>query len=195
MGRSRPRDCPCTGFTRARRRLRTYKELTRLKRPPPFAVLMFFARAWSRPGEAMRGISDRARELVWSRPSLLRMEWVLLSGDEPVANLKFRSMLGTVATADNGDGSWTFKRVGFCRTRATIRTSLSEDELAVFQKDTWRSRGELIFASGRKFRVTTNFWLTELQLGTEAGLPLARINYGGCFHRTAKVRISDAARA
>ena len=64
--------------------------------------------------------------LQWHRPSVLRPDYELRSADALVATLRFRSIWGTFATAQSGDGCWTFKRVGFWQTRATIHPCDSE---------------------------------------------------------------------
>lgn len=71
------------------------------------------------------------QELSWSqRSSLLKREFDLRAGGTLVATLKFRSMLGSFATAEGGDGCWTFKRVGFWQNKATIRSCGSDTNLA-----------------------------------------------------------------
>jgi hypothetical protein len=76
------------------------------------------------------------KELEWVQPSALKMEFELRADDETAATLRFRSSLGSLATAESGDGCWTFKRVGFWRTRVTIRACDGETDLAVFRHDT-----------------------------------------------------------
>ena len=76
-------------------------------------------------------------EIKWSQPSANKMEYELRSGGELVATLKFRSMCGTLATAESGDGCWTFKRVGFWQSRATIRAFGSDTDLAAFETPEW----------------------------------------------------------
>ena len=64
-----------------------------------------------------------------------------------MATLRFRSIWGSLATAESADGCWTFKRVGFLQTRATIRTCESEDEIAVFKNNSWTGGGTLELSS------------------------------------------------
>ncbi len=130
-----------------------------------------------------------ATGLRWSQPSAGRMEYELRSNGEIVATLKFRSMWGTLATAESGDGCWTFKRVGFWQNKASIRSCGSEVDLAVFRNNTWDNGGTLEFQNGRRFKATTNFWSTNLTFQTEADEPLVRFKYGGVFHRAAEVEI------
>jgi len=101
--------------------------------------------------------------LRWEQPRVFGREWELRHGDETVATLTFRSAFGTLATARCADGSWTFKRVGFWQTRATVRAEGAADDLAVFEHNTWSGGGTLTLAGGRPIRVTTNFWQSKIE--------------------------------
>jgi len=107
-------------------------------------------------------IHDR---LHWSQPRLLDQRYELRrgDGDEVVATLAFRSAFGSFATATSGDGAWTFKRVGFWRTRATVRAAGGAEDLAVFEHNTWSGGGTLTLAGGREIRVTTNVWQSRIE--------------------------------
>ncbi len=133
-------------------------------------------------------------ELRWLQPSAGKMEYELRSRGEVVATLKFRGLFGTLATAESGDGCWTFKRVGFWQNRASIRACGSDTDLAVFKNNTWDGGGTLEFSDGRKFKGTTNFWMTSFEFKTETDEPLVRFKYGGVFRRSADVEISRLAR-
>jgi hypothetical protein len=144
----------------------------------------------------MRRIADVAdRELTWSQPSALKREYELRAGTERLAALAFRSSWGTLASAESGEGTWTFKRVGFWQSRASIREAGSETDLAVFRNNTWSSGGTLEFARGPKFRATTNLWQTRFSFQTESGELLVRFDYGGAFRRSARVETSARGRS
>ena len=132
------------------------------------------------------------RDLKWTQPSVFKAEYVLSAGVEVVATLKLRSSCGTLATAESGDGCWTFKRAGFWQSRITIRAGGSDTDLAAFKNDTWSQGGTLEFSHGARFRATTKFWTTQLTSTTEAGEPLVSFDYGGVFRRTAGVAVSPA---
>ncbi|HYM81602.1 MAG TPA: hypothetical protein VEY91_09350, partial [Candidatus Limnocylindria bacterium] len=103
----------------------------------------------------MRKIGDVVdRPLKWSQPSALSMQYELRAGDELAATLRFRSMFGSFATGESADGCWTFKRVGFWQTRATIRACDSETEIAAFRNNTWSGGGTLELADGQTIRAT-----------------------------------------
>src|SRR5512146_2113843 len=97
------------------------------------------------------------RELKWTQPSAMKMEYELHAGDEVAATLHFRSSFGSFATATSADGSWTFKRVGFWQTQVTIRASGAATNLAIFKNNTWSGGGTLELPDGRKYPANTNF--------------------------------------
>ncbi len=135
------------------------------------------------------------RELTWTQPAFTRQEYHLAEHGAPVGRLVFPRMLGTLAEAATRDGSWTFKRVGFFRQRATVRAVGSEHDLAVFQNNTWRGGGTLEFGEGARFQATTNFWSTRFGWETEREEALVRFHYGGAFKLSATVEILEGARA
>jgi hypothetical protein len=80
------------------------------------------------------------------QPHALKREFELRAGEATIASLEFRSTFGSLASAESGDGSWTFKRVGFWRSHVTVRESGSETDLAVFRNNTWSAGGTLELA-------------------------------------------------
>jgi len=127
--------------------------------------------------------------LQWDRTSLFKAEYELKSGEALVATLRFRSIWGTFATAQSADGCWTFKRVGFWQTRATIRPCDSEAEIATFKNNTWSEGGTLLFPDGRRYPANTNFWQTQYEFQTEAGDSLIHYRNRGLFRSSAEVTI------
>lgn len=138
----------------------------------------------------MKTISGEQRRLHWVQPKTLKMYYELRSDSELVATLKFRSSLGSFATAESGDGCWTFKRVGFLQTRATIRACESDKEIATFKNNTWSGGGSLTLADGREFRATTNVWQTKLEIQTAAGEVLLRLQTSGFWQNSAEVEFT-----
>lgn len=126
--------------------------------------------------------------LKWVQPSM-RQEFDLLTGDTRAATLNFRSSWGTLAFADSEDGNWTFKRIGFWQHRASIRETGAEQDLAIFTNNTWSQGGTLEFIGGRRYKATTNFWMTQMEWKTEDEQPLVRFHIGGFFKHTADVEI------
>ena len=134
------------------------------------------------------------RELKWVQPSAWKMEYELRADDELMATLRFRSSFGSFATGESGDGCWTFKRVGFWQTRATIRGCESETEIAMFKNNTWSGGGTLELLDGRKLLATTNLWQTNFEFKSETGEILVRFKTGGLVHLSATVEVQpDAA--
>lgn len=131
--------------------------------------------------------------LEWVQPRALKMEYELREGEEVVATLRFRSSWGSFATAESADGCWTFKRVGFWQTRATVRPCGSETEIASFRQGTWASGGTLEMPDGRKFPVSTNFWQTRYQVQTESGEPLITYKTHGIVRLEARMEIAPQA--
>ncbi|HXI88378.1 MAG TPA: hypothetical protein VNO24_00055 [Blastocatellia bacterium] len=133
------------------------------------------------------------RELKWTQPATLKMHYELNAGDELAATLRFRSLFGSLATGESGDGCWTFKRAGFFQTRATIRVCGEEADIAVFKHNTWSGGGALELQDGRKMLATTNLWQSNLEFKTESGEVLLRFQSAGLMHLSALVEIRPEA--
>lgn len=135
------------------------------------------------------------QELKWVQPHASKMEYELRAGNAVAATLRFRSSFGSFATATSADGTWTFKRVGFSQTKATIRASEAETDLAVFKNNTWSGGGTLELPDGRKYPANTNFWATQFEFTTEMGDTLIRYkNIGGFLHMSSETEILPIAR-
>lgn len=110
-----------------------------------------------------------------------KTEYELMAGGETVARLRWPSAWGSLAEATCTEETWTFKRVGFWRTRSTIRIAGSDGDIATFDPR-WTGNGELTLVSGAKYRWEgTNLWATKfawrdaaeqdlVQFGSSAGL-------------------------
>lgn len=131
--------------------------------------------------------------LEWVQPRALKMDYELRSGDEVIATLRFRSSFGSFATGENADGCWTFKRVGFLQTRATIRVCGSDEEIATFKNNTWTGGGTLELRDGRKFPATTNFWQTRLELQDASGQSLIQLKNAAIVRARSTVEIQPNA--
>lgn len=131
--------------------------------------------------------------LQWTQPSAWREAYELRAGDDVVATLHFRSAFGSYATAETADDCWTFKRVGFWKTRVTVRRCDADQDLAVFSNNTWRGGGTLELSDGRRYRASTNTWQTRYEITDEAGESLLLFAIGGVFRQSAQVTIQPAA--
>ena len=142
----------------------------------------------------MRRIADLyGQRLAWEQPSALKMHYELRAGSEVVSTLRFRSSFGSFATAESDDGCWTFKRVGFWQTRATVRPCGSDDDIASFKNNTWSGGGTLELADGRTFPATTNFWQTKFGFETGSGEKLIQFESSGLLHLSVTVEIHPSA--
>ena len=131
--------------------------------------------------------------LKWEQPRALKMEYELHAGDgQVVATLRFRSSFGSFATAESADGCWTFKRVGFWKTRVTVRACGLDQDIAIFRNNTWSGGGTLELSNGDTFQATTNCWQTKFGFETEAGEKLIEFKTSGLLHLTATVRIQPS---
>jgi hypothetical protein len=129
-------------------------------------------------------------ELRWTQPHALKMEYELRARDVTAATLRFRSSFGSLATAASGDGTWTFKRIGFWQTRATVRAAGAQADLAVFKNQTWSGGGTLELPDGRKYTANTNFWATQYEFRKETGEPLISYQHvAGVLHMSSRVEI------
>ena len=102
----------------------------------------------------MRKLSDVAMETLKWKESSRGSHDLVGFGDSPVGRLTFRSIWGTQANGESGDGAWTFKRVGFFQTSVTVRPAGSDQEIARFKNNTWSRGGTLTFADGTTFKAT-----------------------------------------
>ena len=133
-------------------------------------------------------------QLTWVQPRALKMEYELQDDGELVATLRFRSSFGSFATAESADGCWTFKRVGFWKTKVTVRACGSEFDVAAFTNNTWKSGGTLELPDGRSYPANTNFWMTEYEFTTQTGEPLVQYNWvRGLMRLSSTVNIQPAA--
>jgi len=121
------------------------------------------------------------------------MEFELRTGNDVAATLVFRSAFGSFATGRCADGCWTFKRVGFWQTRATIRECEGEKEIGAFRNNTWNGGGELELPDGRRFRATTNLWQSKLEFLDGSDNPLIELRSRGVIHMAATVEIQPPA--
>jgi hypothetical protein len=109
-------------------------------------------------------------EMTWAqRHTLIVPEYELRDGQETVGTLRFRSAFGSLATAEGADGCWTFKRVGFFRTRATVRTCGADNDIAVFKNNTWSNGGTIEKVGECSFQASTNNWSSRYDIANAAG--------------------------
>jgi hypothetical protein len=109
-------------------------------------------------------------ELIWmQRHTLVAHKYELRNGQETAATLRFRSAFGSLATGECAEGCWTFKRVGFFRTRATARACGTDNDIAEFKNNTWSSGGTIAQVDGTTFQASTNFWSSKYDIASATG--------------------------
>ena len=134
------------------------------------------------------------RELKWIQPRATSREFELKADDEVAAVLRFRTLFGSLATAETADGSWSFKRVGFWQTHVTIRPAGVDEETAIFVNNTWTDGGTLTLADRRQLRANTNMWNSKYEFKTESGESLVRYRkIGGLLHLSSLMEIAPSA--
>ena len=142
----------------------------------------------------MKAIGQLAgQSLKWTQPSGWTMKFRLDANGEPAATLSFRNMFGSLAIGESVDGSWTFKRTGFIRTRVNIRRSGEDAEVATFANNTWSGGGTLSLPDGRTLRVSSNLWQSRVTFEDDAGVTLLAFKCGGIVHLSAELEVDPAA--
>lgn len=142
---------------------------------------------------SLRGLTNR--ELIWTQPRFLKMEYELRAAGELAATLRFKSSFRSIATGECGDGMWSFRRSGFPTSRVSVHSETLGVETAVFRCHLIRSGGVLDLPDGRRLRGSANFWQTRYELKTETGEWLVRVKTGGLFRLTAPVEVAPSASA
>ena len=139
----------------------------------------------------IRSVVDH--ELTWSQQSIFKNEFELRFGGELVANLRLPKMIGTMGVAESGDGSWTFERIGFWKSKTVIKASGSSDELGSYTGNTWRGGGIVTLPTGKRYTVWRSIWKGVFELRTEEGEPLFQIQQRTSFRVSASVRMNRRA--
>jgi hypothetical protein len=128
--------------------------------------------------------------LEWRQPRAFERYNELTVGDEITGTLRFEKRCGTLATAEYGGRSWTFKRTGFWSPRVSIREAGSPDDTAIFTPK-WKGGGELAFQSGRRFTMkSVNFWGGQWTFETEDGAEVISVHGPhGLLHNKGEVSV------
>ena len=142
----------------------------------------------------MQRIANYAQqEMKWEQPNAFKEQYELRVGEETIAALRWRSMWGSLATAESADGCWSFKRVGFFSTRVTVRVCDSEQDIAVYHPNTWSQGGTIELPDGRKYKASTNFWMSKVEISDETEETIIRYHIGGFFRQSAVVEVLPTA--
>jgi hypothetical protein len=143
----------------------------------------------------VRRIADVVdHHLRWIQPRLTERRFELQVGHESVATLSFRSSFGSLATVRTADGAWTYKRIGFWKTRATVRALGGLTDLGVFDPNTWSCGGTLRLSTRESILVTTNLWQSKIEFQLAEHHALFRYLTEGFLRQQAELEILPAAK-
>ena len=131
----------------------------------------------------------------WIQTRLFDSTYQLSDGQTTVAQLSFPRRFGSFARAETATGTFTFKRIGFWHTRATVRREGADTDLAVFEHNTWSGGGTLTLADGRVIRISTNFWQSRIEWQWADGRPLFRYETEGFMRLGASLELAAGADA
>ena len=103
----------------------------------------------------------------------------LRDADHLYGTLERRSVFGSLANVAVDGGRFTFKRVGFLRSRATIRRVDAEDNYAVLEPR-WTGEGRLVMADGRELHwEREGFWRPTWRIDDAQGVTLFWVRSAG----------------
>lgn len=125
--------------------------------------------------------SMTGRELQWVRPAPFKRMYELRSGDTLVAEVRFEHPVGWTALARTGEGSWTFERSGFLRSKITVRNNDTSTEVANIPEKRSRRKQQVLLPDGSSYTLSSDFFRTRFTLETATGEPLAFVQRRGIF--------------
>lgn len=117
---------------------------------------------------ASRKRSGSAPQLRWFHPQPTERYHELQGPEGKLASIRWAKERGTLATAQWGSQTWTFKRFGFLHPKVTIRQPHSEANIGRFDPDA-SGGGVLRLAGGLEYRLVANFWRGEWRWTDPAG--------------------------
>ncbi|HVP22578.1 MAG TPA: hypothetical protein VMS77_01545 [Conexivisphaerales archaeon] len=135
-----------------------------------------------------------ASELKWVQPKKLQRVFHLLSGEEVVGTLEWKSSFGSLATGRAAGEEWTFKRGGFLSPYVSLRYFGTETDYARFSVS-W-GNGVLKLPTGRTFLWTKKgVWSPEYSfLDADGSSLLTFRRFSGLFKMEATASVSEKAR-
>ena len=97
----------------------------------------------------------------WLQPKTFERFYQLQAGNLYLGSLQFKSSFSSLALAETADGRWSFKRVGLCHQKVTIRKQGEQADIATCQYKFWGDN-ELRFNDGKTYIwKRLNFWATQ----------------------------------
>jgi hypothetical protein len=100
--------------------------------------------------------SEAAREYIWQKvkeKGVSRAREIVIDG-KTWSRVRRVKAFGSLARVETGAGAWTLKRVGWFRTRITVRRADTDQNVALFTPSfTWCGTAGIVeFEGGRSFR-------------------------------------------
>lgn len=133
------------------------------------------------------------RELYWWKDRLLGRSWELRAGDNVLATIDVRGLTGRSATIASAEGSWSISHAHLFSRRLLVSTT---DGSPVAEYHPGFRTGELRFADGAEYPVTTGILPRSIRATNGAGSPLVTQTWlWPGLRRVARVEIEPAGTA
>jgi hypothetical protein len=133
--------------------------------------------------------------LEWHQESAFGRTYHLKSGDSVLAQIAFKTALGTLAEARTAGSAWSFKRRGVFSTMIGARLLGEEREIATYQPNWSSSKGLLKLENGEEFHLkSANFWASEWVLSAVDGQELLRYHNQGFLKHGARLELTERAK-
>ena len=152
------------------------------------------ARVWT----GGRPLREAYGDFVWRRPGLFSRELNLEAGSETLASLHWDKWYNFDAVAESADGRWLLhrRRSLAVLSGCIVTEAATGAEVATYQRS-WRSTGEVRFASGSQFPWRfEGFWRRTYFWADGSGAPLVAmrsvLGFGGTSY---EMSVEPAARS
>lgn len=119
----------------------------------------------------MKKISEAGEKLTWVHEQADVKEFVLKSGTDEFARLRWEKDGGSLATGETADGAWSFKRIGFFHPYVNIRDRATGNDIGRTQIGIGGA-GSVQFADGEHYNWLSNLWRSEWDWATPSGRTL-----------------------
>lgn len=119
------------------------------------------------------------QEFIWQKVEGVKRAREIVIDGQSWARVRRVKMFGSLVAVESKTGSWTFKRVGFFRTRVTIRRAESDENVGLYTPSfTWCGSAGIVELGGQR----TYRWGPTKSFGREhaffdaSGEPLLRFH-------------------
>jgi hypothetical protein len=143
----------------------------------------------------MRSIRDFLdHDLAWVQPKAFTRSYELKAAETTLARLAIPSMFRALAIVGFEGGLLEIERVGFWQTQTIIRRRGETGTLASLTPSGWSGTGLLHFAGGRSYQIEPVGCGSAIEIRTELGQPVARLEPDGSIRFRARLVIDPDAR-